>query len=123
MGYVDAVKTLLDGNVVAIGLTLAIAVAVLLGLAANAKEAWRKLFGNRNPDGSIQQHIVESEERFKRGEKHIAENHDHIADLREGQRVCCLSLIALLGHELHNGNKDEMESALRELNSYLINRK
>lgn len=123
MGYVDAAKTLLDGNVVAIGLSLAIAVAVLLGLAANAKEAWRKLFGHRKPDDSIQQHIVESEERFKRGEKHIAENHDHIADLREGQRVCCLSLIALLGHELHNGNKDEMESALRELNSYLINRK
>lgn len=123
MDYTQAAETLLTRDVLVAGVGLLIAASVLLVLASNATEAWKKLFGRKKPDNSIQKHISDSEERFKRGEKHIAENHDHIADLREGQRVCCLSLIALLGHELHNGNKDEMEGALRELNSYLINRK
>lgn len=123
MDYTQAAETLLKRDVILGGFSLLISIGVLLVLAANAKDAWKKLFGRKKASNVLEQHIAESEDRFKRGEKHISENHDHIADLREGQRVCCLSLIALLGHELHNGNKDEMESALRELNSYLINRK
>ena len=30
--------------------------------------------------------------------------------------------MALLGHELHNGNADEMQEASRKLNQYLVNR-
>lgn len=45
-----------------------------------------------------------------------------LGDLKDGQKVCCKALIALLGHELHNGNADEMQEASKELNDYLVNR-
>ena len=45
-----------------------------------------------------------------------------IAALKEGQRVLCGGVQALLEHEIHNGNADEMKAAARELKKYLVNR-
>ena len=123
MNYNDAVGTLLDKGGVATVLLYMIAGALLLILAANAVEAVRKLFGKKPNAASLEKHCQDSEDRFKRGEKHIAENHDHITDLKEGQRVICVAVMALLNHELHNGNSDEMSKASAGLNEYLINRK
>lgn len=123
MGYLEAAEMLLNKNAVLNVLLFLIAFAVLFLLAAQVVKACKELFGKKPGGDAFVKHCKDADERFKAGEKHIAENHDHIADLREGQRVCCLSLMALLGHELHNGNSDEMEGAQRELNRYLINRK
>lgn len=41
-------------------------------------------------------------------------------DVSEGLRVMCTGMTAVLNHELHNGNSDEMMSALDGLNKYLI---
>ena len=55
--------------------------------------------------------------------KHKVARHDEqLAALKEGQRVTCEARMALLGHELHNGNADEMQEASRKLNQYLVNR-
>lgn len=55
--------------------------------------------------------------------KHKVARHDEqLVALKEGQRVTCEALMALLGHELHNGNADEMQEASRKLNQYLVNR-
>ena len=123
MNYNEAVGTLLDKGGVATVLLYVIAGALLLILAANAVEAVRKLFGKKPDAATLEKHCKDSEDRFKRGEKHIAENHDHITDLKEGQRVMCVAVMALLNYELHNGNSDEMSSASAGLNNYLINRK
>ena len=45
-----------------------------------------------------------------------------INSLEEGQRAVCRGVLALLNHELHNGNTDEMEAAQAGINTYLINR-
>lgn len=45
-----------------------------------------------------------------------------IAALKEGQRVLCGGVQALLEHEIHNGNADEMKAAASELRKYLVNR-
>lgn len=125
MQYDKAVNTLLDVNTVTGFLMFVIAALVLFILAGQAVKMWKDLFGKPKQDDerAYKQHCRDSEERFQRGEKHIAENHDHIMDLREGQRVMCVACIALLNHELHNGNSDEMNQALSGLNNYLINRK
>lgn len=125
MGYGEAVEMLTNGANIAAVLLFLIALLLLLILCANAKDAWRKLFGKtqRQDTNTLEEHCKEAEDRFKRGEKHIAENHDNIADLREGQRVICIAVMALLNHDLHNGNADEMTDALNGINSYLINRK
>lgn len=40
----------------------------------------------------------------------------------EGQRVLCRGVLALLNHELHNGNSDEMEKAKQGIDDYLIDK-
>lgn len=122
MGYSEAAELLLSKNTMLTVFGVLIALAVLLVLAANAVKACRELF-KRSDSNLLAKHCEEAEKRFRAGEQHISENHEHIADLREGQRVFCIGLMALLGHETRTSNGEEMERALRELNQYLINRK
>lgn len=121
MNYSDATNTLLNGSTLATVMMFLIAAGVLLVLAAQVAKAWKELFGKK--PSSLQDHCSESTKRFEEGERRMAENHQHILDLREGQRVNCIANIALLNHAIHNGNTLEMEHALGELNQYLINRK
>lgn len=41
------------------------------------------------------------------------------ASIREGFSVLCTGLMATLNHELHNGNGDEMQEAVKDINKYL----
>lgn len=43
-------------------------------------------------------------------------------DIQAGFSVMCTALLAVLNHELHNGNADEMERATDELTKYLTRR-
>jgi len=40
--------------------------------------------------------------------------------MERGQKAQCRGVLALLNHELHNGNSDEMERAQAGMNDYLI---
>lgn len=44
------------------------------------------------------------------------------ADMQRGQMVNCRGVQALLEHELHNGNAEEMEGASHEIADWLRNR-
>ena len=43
--------------------------------------------------------------------------------MRNGQRELCFGVQALLNHELHNGNADEMARASENINKWLVERK
>lgn len=48
------------------------------------------------------------------------EEHDKaIEKLQESNRAICSALLAMLDHELHNGNTDQMERARDKLMQYL----
>lgn len=125
MGYEEAANTLLNPSAVSNFLLVVIALVVLFLLAGQAIKMWRDLFGKPKEaeDAAYEKHCLESDERFKKDERRIAENHEAINDLREGLRVSCIANMALLNHAIHNGNTEEMKSASSALNQYLINRK
>ena len=53
-------------------------------------------------------------------DKQRLDEHDEaIENLRESNQVICSALLALLDHELHNGNQDQMEKARNEMMGYL----
>lgn len=53
-------------------------------------------------------------------DKQRLDEHDEaIENLRESNQVICSALLALLDHELHNGNQDQMEKARNEMMVYL----
>ncbi len=46
----------------------------------------------------------------------------NIKDIHEGFTYLAQGTIATLNHEIHNGNKEELEEAAKELNKYLTHR-
>lgn len=49
------------------------------------------------------------------------DGHDKtIAGLKEGQKCLCEGVVALLNHELHNGNGDEMQEAKANITAWMI---
>lgn len=53
-------------------------------------------------------------------DKQRLDEHDEvIKDLSEGQQVMCSALLAILDHELHNGNSAQMEKARDGMMEYL----
>ena len=43
-------------------------------------------------------------------------------EIQNGFRALCTASLALLNHEMHNGNGEEMEAAQKSLQAYLVNR-
>lgn len=125
MDYLEAAEMLLNKNAAMTVLLFLIAVAVLLVLAAQVVKACKELFGgakektSEKKESALDAHCRASEERFRDGERHIKENHQDILELKEGQRVLCYGMYEVLGHLLHNGNKDAMEKASSDLIKYL----
>ena len=52
----------------------------------------------------------------------LDDHSESIAELQESTRVLCNGVIALLDHELHNGNTDQMQDARDDLMDYLSGR-
>lgn len=56
-------------------------------------------------------------------DKDRLDGHDEaIRDLQESTQVLCNGILALLDHELHNGNTDQMQDARDDLMNYLSGR-
>lgn len=123
-------------------------VLVLLGLCAVVvlvykvieiarKEHDRKEKKNRLADKDLTDEIAEKvleklEPRFKDieskldNDKNRLDNHESaikavngsIETIKEGMQVTCDALTAILDHELHNGNSDQMQKARDDLQNY-----
>ena len=52
----------------------------------------------------------------------LDEHEEAIKDLQESTQVLCSGILALLDHELHNGNTDQMQGARDDLMHYLSGR-
>ena len=51
--------------------------------------------------------------------RRLDEHEEAVKDLQACNRVICNGVLALLDHELHNGNSDQMERARNDLMVYL----
>lgn len=87
-------------------------ISVIIG-CVNGIRGWIK--PARDRESNVDRMLSTDKARLDAHEKEIAE-------LREGQKVLCGGLQALLEHELHNGNADQMQKASDNLSGWLINR-
>lgn len=88
---------------------------VLLGGIATVGKAIDVIKGWRKPSKT-------QEERLSVCEAKLDTEHKRLENLEEGNRALCRGVLALLNHELHNGNTEEMEKAQNGINNYLIER-
>lgn len=116
------IKSLTTDNLLTF-LLIAAALLWIYNLIASAVKNHREMKAPKlNKDKSITDRLVEHE-RFLANNKRRLELHDgEIDDLREGTRKNCAGVKALLNHQLHDGNNEEMERAASDLDAWLINR-
>lgn len=74
------------------------------------------------PISAIEDRMTMAERRISTLESRQADSIKQIADVKEGQMALCAGVKALLEHELHNGNTDEMESCSKRLDAWLLDR-
>lgn len=110
----------LTGNNILIFLLVLVALATLFILFANVVESARKLKKpQENKENSLASHQEACEKRFARDYRILDEHTKQIEEVKETNRVLCAGVHALLEHELHNGNSDEMRQASDDLFKHL----
>lgn len=119
----DNVQTLTTEGNLATFLLVLVALAGLFILFANVIEAGRKL---RRPHKQREVSLTEQQEacqkKFEADYLRFQALEKRMATQEEGSRVQCAALHALLEHELHNGNTDEMKGASDALFAHLNRR-
>lgn len=70
----------------------------------------------------IREMLANDKRRLDAHETAILEIRNKQSSLEDGQRAICNGVMALLDHELHNGNSDQMQKASTRINDYLINK-
>lgn len=58
-------------------------------------------------------------EKLRSDKLKLDEHERELIALKDGQQVLCSGIVALLDHQLHNGNTDQMEKARNGINDYL----
>jgi hypothetical protein len=115
----DEVQALTSNNLLTFLLVL-VALATLFILFFNVVEAVHKLKKpQENKENNLMIRQGECEKRFARDYRVLDEHTRRIEDVEETNHVLCAGIHALLEHELHNGNSDEMRAASEALFKHL----
>lgn len=110
----------LTGNNLLTFLLVLVTLATLFILFVNVVDSARKLKKpQENKENSLVSHQEECERRFSRDFRMLDEHSKRIENVEETTRVLCAGIHALLEHELHNGNSDEMRRASEALFKHL----
>lgn len=101
----------------AIGVLLAFAAAIVgIDKLVDVIKKWRK--PREQTDQTLTQCMIDLESQKARADSQAEE----IKALRAGLIVTCQGVKALIEHELHNGNKDEMETASGAIDKWIFDR-
>ena len=88
-----------------------------------ADEISRKVLANMEPRfADIDRKFANDKMLIEVHTRQIGEIGKRVDSLETGQKAQCRGILALLNHELHNGNSDEMEAAKKGMDTYLIER-
>lgn len=119
----ENIETLASSNNLIVFLIVLIALMSLFNLAGQSIETYRKI---RKPslegDKRLEDRLAQYENYFANDRRRLDKHDQDIADLKMGMRNNCSGVKALLNHELHNGNADEMQKAADTIDQWLINR-
>lgn len=91
--------------------TVVVVMAVLAAIVAidKAADVFRKW---KRPQKDMSEMLRTDKQRLDEHERDIKV-------LKDGQEALCTGVVALLDHQLHNGNSDQMEKAKERISNYL----
>ena len=82
----------------------------------------RKLENDKLDIESAKKRSAEHDRALERIEQTLENVDKNITDMSEGFTYLARGTIATLNHQIHNGNKEELDEAAKELNKYLTHR-
>ena len=82
----------------------------------------RKLENDKLDIESAKKRSAEHDRALERIEQTLENVDKNITDMSEGFTYLARGTIATLNHQIHNGNKEELEEAAKELNRFLTHR-
>lgn len=91
-------------------------------LCDGAKERAEEKKRQAEPTVTLEGEVTGINKKLSMDKLRLDEHEKRLADLRNGLMASCAGVQALLEHELHNGNADEMQSASKEINTWLRER-
>lgn len=105
-------------NLVATGLVIAGVCGLinLVGATVDRLRKWRK------PQADMSERMSGVDAKLDRDKRRLDAHDEQLSDLHTGLMVVCAGVQALLEHELHNGNTNEMHNASTEISSWLRQR-
>lgn len=123
MQTAEEIKAILGGDVIWVVLACLLAICAVIAAVGKAVEVVRSL---RKPkqdrDSDVRVCLHNDKHRLDDHEARLKQLEDGLTDEQEGQRALMQGVMALLDHELHNGNADQMEHARDGINNYLISK-
>ncbi len=121
---IDSLVQVLGAFGIVIGIILSICVAIV-----SVAKAWDVLCGLKKPTEDIKTRVGCTEKRLDGIDLRLGdgnerfERQDKVNDaLKEGQRVACVGLQALLTSALYGNHSDGLTSAAKELTTYLTSK-
>lgn len=100
-----------------------LAVCMIVAIIGKAVDVVRSLMRPaRAKSDDVQTCLHNDKRRLDAHEGRIQALEDGLHDTQDGQRVLMQGVMALLEHELHNGNSEQMEQASRDIQSHLLRR-
>ena len=98
-------------------------ILVLLWVAKQFMDFILTLRNFRKPqqkaDQDLTAHQAACDKKFASDKDRLDKLEPRMDNVEEGQRVLCKGVYEILGHLLHNGNKDDMERASKAIFDYL----
>lgn len=85
----------------------------------NAREEKKR---REQPTATLEERVKAHDRMLDNDKRRLDEMERKQADMQRGQMANCRGVQALLEHELHNGNAEEMQDASHEIADWLRNR-
>lgn len=123
MQTAEELASVLGGNAAIITLAYILAVCVVIatvGKAADVVRGWLRPGQKKSSD--VQTCLHNDKQRLDAHDSRISDLETGLKDTQDGQRVTMQGVMALLEHELHNGNSEQMEQASRAIRTYLLSK-
>ena len=123
MQTAEELASVLGGNAAITALAYILAVCVVIatvGKALDVVQAWLRPGQKKSTD--VQACLKKDKDRLDDHDGRISALEKGLQKTQEGQRVTMEGVMALLEHELHNGNSQQMEEASRKIQAHLLSK-
>lgn len=110
-------------DMVIVCLVVVLAIVSAYNMIATARKNAREERKRREePSANNTAAIREIQDKIVYFEHKLDEHDKRLNDNRSGTMVLCAGVQALLEHELHNGNSEEMQAASKDISAWLLKR-